>query len=133
MVAPSVASRDPAPDDTEVARSENIFFAVISIPTGVKQDTIDVKLQIDGGGFFQAVTAGAPTFPADGPQATVSVIAFGFAVRIDNRGVWPSASQVDVRVNAQSLAFEAMGQVDYAFTCATGPVNPGVLLQIAKG
>lgn len=132
MVAPAVSLQDPAPAATEEARSVNVFFHVGGA-NGVTQSTIDVQLQIDGGGFFQAVTAGVSAFPTDGPQAAVAAQGDGFDVTVDNRGVWPSASQVDVRINAESTLAEAMTQVDYSYSCATVPVNPGVLLQIAKG
>ncbi len=128
---PQVPIRDPDTDDVEQARSTNIFFHIGGID-GVDISTIDVQLQIGGGGFFQAVQTGVAVFPFDGPQASVVNQTDGFDVTIDNRGIWPVNTLVDVRINADSVSGLSMPQVDYSFTTSSEAVASGVLVQVTR-
>lgn len=128
---PQVTVRDPLPDAVEQPRSTNIFFS-IGGTDGVDIATIDVQLQIGGGGFFQAVQAGVSVFPFDGPQVSVVPVSGGFDITIDNRGVWSVNTLVDVRINADSVSGLSMTQVDYSYATSSEAVAAGVLVQLAR-
>lgn len=133
MTAPSVSIQSPFSGETGVSRNANVFFRVAG-PDGVTLSSLDVQIQVAGGGFVAAVIAGVFQSGWDGPSSSIVAIVdgadSGFDVTVDRTISYPINATTDVRIDADSTLTESMTQVNYSFVVTNvDSVSPSVSSQ----
>lgn len=122
-VAPQVQNQNPAPSDTNVLVTSNVYLEIVDNPGGAGVDLASVNIDLDG---VPAVVAGVaqPGYPT-----TITPITDGYSFDINPDVDLTFNDTIPVQVDAQDLNLtpNVMPTVNYSFDTEQGDLSPPVL------